>query len=346
MVKQPMPEQVVIVIDKTAGDLSAPEPGPGGPPTSGKTPGALRSRSRAGSSAPTANARRRSTTAPESPRHTHVSRIGRYALLEKIGQGGMGAVYRAYDPVTERIVAVKVLLWGTMANRLERQRFLQEARAAAHLNHPGIVRVLDTGVHEGCPYFTMEYVAGPSLHAVLEEQGPYQVQAALQLLATIATAVHYAHGQGIIHRDLKPANILLEDGHAPRVIDFGIAAHEGEVLDEVGSGRLGGTPAYMSPEQATIGLARTGPRSDVFSLGALFFHMLTGYPPPTGFLERGPQFTAELLEVSRQKRHGTRLYAEALMLSSKAMALDPADRYGSALELSQEARRLLSLPAR
>lgn len=254
----------------------------------------------------------------------------------------MGAVYRAYDPTSERTVAVKVLLWGTMANRLERQRFLLEARAAALLNHPGIVRVLDTGVHEGCPYFTMEYVDGPSMRDVLEKQGPFPVEEALQMLAHIATAVHYAHGRGIVHRDIKPANILLQEGALPRVIDFGIAGYECEDLDGLGaSERGGGTPQYMSPEQAGATSAHISHLSDVYSLGALFFHMVMGHPPPTGLSGGAPKRTHASRELAQHKSSTSTLLAEALHLCAKAMAINPSHRYRSALELAQEAERLL-----
>lgn len=365
MVKVSEAKQFDSAMEETTRNRSSREGGSGGARASGRAAGSLRPRSRTGSSAVASGAdavadtgadavadaaadagaerrARRRSSASETPKKDRAKKIGRYSLLEKIGQGGMGAVYRAYDPRSEQVVAVKVLLWGTMANRLERHRFLLEARAAAHLDHPGIVRVLDAGVHEGCPYFAMEYVSGPSLRAVLEEQGPIPVQTALRMLADISGAVHHAHVRGIVHRDLKPANILLQDGKLPRVIDFGIADCEHEEMGRlVSSGHCGGTPLYMSPEQASGSPVQTSPLSDVYSLGALFFHMLTGSPPQVGVSGLGRLRSVNRLERVLQGDGGEALWTAALHLSHKAMAVEPADRFASALELSLEADRLL-----
>ncbi|MFM7204968.1 MAG: serine/threonine-protein kinase, partial [Myxococcota bacterium] len=227
---------------------------------------------------------------------THTS-IGRYLLIEELGRGGMGIVFRAYDPLLRREVALKALLQGSMARPLERRRFLREAQAIARLKHPGLIPILDSGIEHGCPFFTMELIRGNTLRQRLEQPHSFSPQQAAHLIASLARAAHHAHEQGIIHRDIKPANILLESAETPRLGDFGVAwlderaapaaelltLHEGEGSERPGEhlpGALVGTPAYMAPEQAQRLPQALGPWSDVYSMGAVLFHMLVGTPPP------------------------------------------------------------------
>ncbi|RMD66929.1 serine/threonine protein kinase, partial [Candidatus Parcubacteria bacterium] len=209
--------------------------------------------------------------------------IGRYHILEQVGQGGMATVYKAYDTRLERDVALKVIRRGAFPpDDLDRilKRFEREAKSLARLSHPHIVKVLEYGEHEGSPYLVLEYLAGGTLKEQLTRQIPWDEAAAL--LLPIARALHYAHQQGFIHRDIKPANILLTAEGQPLLSDFGIAkllTHE-ETQTLTGTGVSVGTPEYMSPEQGLGGEADA--RSDVYALGIVFYEMLTGRKPFQG----------------------------------------------------------------
>ncbi len=206
------------------------------------------------------------------------SRFGDYELLQEIGRGGMGVVFRARQISLNREVAVKMILRGQMATAADRDRFRAEAEASARLEHPGIVPVYEVGEYEGRPYFTMKYIRGATLAQRLAE-GPLPQREAAAVLAAVARAVDFAHKRGVLHRDLKPSNILLDEQGEPHVSDFGLAKQitEGESLTRTGA--VLGTPAYMAPEQAAGARGQVGPASDVYSLGVILYSMLTGRPP-------------------------------------------------------------------
>jgi serine/threonine-protein kinase len=191
-----------------------------------------------------------------------------YEVEEELGRGGMGVVYRARHLGLGRTVALKMILASHLATPEDERRFLDEARAAAALRHPGIVQVHDFGRHEDRPFFTLEFCPGGSLADRLRG-GPLPPREAARMVATLARAVHAAHEAGIIHRDLKPANVLIADDCSPKVADFGLAKR----LDADSRSHTGtavGTPSYMAPEQ--IGDAkRVGPPSDIYGLGAVLY---------------------------------------------------------------------------
>ncbi len=212
--------------------------------------------------------------------------FGDYELLEELGHGGMGIVYKARQRSLNRIVALKMIRDSRLAQGQTVERFYPEARAAAALDHPGIVPIYGVGQHDGRHYFTMALVEGTNLEAAVRQEGPPTPEAAAALVAAVADAVEYAHRHGVIHRDLKPENILLEGrlcGAAgpdrPRVTDFGLAKHTGEVSGLTGPGEVMGTPDYMAPEQARGDHRAIGPRTDVHALGAILYFLLTGRPP-------------------------------------------------------------------
>ena len=196
-------------------------------------------------------------------------RFGDYELLEELGRGGMGIVYRARQHHPERTVALKMILRGELASAEDLARFQREAQAAARLEHPHI---------DGQAYFSMRYVEGTTL-ARLVAQGPLPPREAARLVAVIARAVHYAHQNDILHRDLKPSNVLIDRDGQPHVTDFGLAKRVagGESLTRTGA--VVGTPSYMAPEQAVDSRGRVSPASDVYSLGAILYELLTGRPP-------------------------------------------------------------------
>src|SRR6266571_808792 len=207
--------------------------------------------------------------------------FGDYALLEEIARGGMGIVYRARQVSLDRIVAVKMLLFGPLSSPEFVKRFRAEAAAAASLQHPNIVAIHEVGVHQGQQFFAMDYVEGQSL-AKLLANGPLPARNAASYLKTIAEAIHYAHERGILHRDLKPSNVLIDANDQPRVTDFGLARRlEGDSELTV-TGQVLGSPNYMPPEQATARRGKASRRSDVYSLGAMLYHLLTGRPPFVG----------------------------------------------------------------
>lgn len=205
-------------------------------------------------------------------------RLGDYELVEEIGRGGMGVVYRARQISLQREVAVKMVLRGQLASAADLARFRAEAEAAARLDHPGIVPVYEVGESDGRPFFSMKYVSGRTLAQVLAE-GPMPPREAARLLCDVCRAIDYAHRQGVLHRDLKPSNILIDEQGRPHVTDFGLAKQAADAASLTKTGAVLGTPAYMAPEQAAGNRGQVGPASDVYSLGTILYHMLTGRPP-------------------------------------------------------------------
>ena len=204
--------------------------------------------------------------------------IGDYQLIEEIGRGGMGVVFRADQISLDREVALKMILPGRLASEADLERFLAEALAMARLEHANIVPVYDVGDIDGRPFFSMQLVDGETL-ADLVADGPLPQRESAELIAAVAHAIHFAHRQGVLHRDLKPSNILVSSNGTPLVTDFGLAKQSGSGTDLTRSGVLIGTPAYMSPEQAGGRRGAIGPASDVYSLGCVLYFALTGRPP-------------------------------------------------------------------
>lgn len=208
--------------------------------------------------------------------------LGSYVLESEIGRGGMGIVYRALRKSDEEIVAIKMILKGDFASPIERDRFRAEAEAAERLDHPNIVPIFEIGEFEGRSFFCMKYIEGQTLSDRLL-RGPMLSKRAGEVMAQISGAIQYAHRNGVLHRDLKPSNILLDDEGAAFVADFGLAKLSTEKHTSLTkSGAVLGTPSYMSPEQAAGTRGQVGVSSDVYSLGAILYHMLTGRPPFLG----------------------------------------------------------------
>jgi serine/threonine protein kinase/WD40 repeat protein len=298
-------------------------------------------------------------------------RMGEYELLEEVARGGMGVVYRARQLGLNRTVAVKVLLAGQFADATFLQRFRREAEAAASLSHPNIVAIHEVGEHEGRPYFSMELIEGRSL-AELVHENPLPAREAAQLVKTIAEAVHFAHERGVLHRDLKPANVLVDAQGAPHVTDFGLAkfvaqasppASSGGVpvarpdsgrgrpedpqagtpalQDLTLSGQVLGSPNYMPPEQADPKCGPTTAASDVYSLGAILYQLLTGRAP---FMAE--TMTQTLRLVAEGEPVVPRLLNPALSrdletICLKCLEKEAPRRYASARELAEELGRFL-----
>jgi serine/threonine-protein kinase len=267
--------------------------------------------------------------------------FGRYELCEEIGRGGMGIVYRARQKALGSSVALKLMRSHQFATDEEVSRFYAEARAAAALKHPNIVCVHDVGEHLGQHFLTMDLVGGQSLAGRLAQE-PLPPREAATLLAAVARAVEYLHQHQVIHRDLKPSNILLDDDGQPHVADFGLAKVFAADNRETTSGTILGTPSYMAPEQAAGHSRRVTPRSDVYSLGAILYEMLTGRPP---FHADNPLDTVlQVLEVDPPplRREHPEIPAELESICLRCLEKAPERRISSAVELADELERYLA----
>jgi serine/threonine-protein kinase len=283
--------------------------------------------------------------APERP-GPNGKTFGDYELLEEIGRGGMGVVYRAWQKSLRRVVALKMILRGEHATPEDVARFQVEAQAAAHLEHPGIVPIYGAGEVEGQAYFCMRLVEGETLAALLA-RGPLRPREAVALLAEISRAVGFAHQRGILHRDLKPSNILIDSDGRPHVTDFGLAkrvAAEG-VPPGTGlthTGAIVGTPAYMAPEQITVSRGKPSPASDVYSLGVLLYEMLTGRPP---FQAPTPVDTLLLVldqDPLRPAMLNPRVDADLELICLKCIQKAPELRYAGASDLAADLEAYLN----
>ena len=207
--------------------------------------------------------------------------FGDYELLEEIGRGGQGVVYRAHQKSLNRTVALKVIGLGPWATEAHLKRFRREAEAAANLDHPFIVPIHEVGERDGCCYFSMNFVEGGQLDEVVR-RAPMSIRQAAELIAKVARTVHYAHEHGILHRDIKPGNILLDAKGEPHLTDFGLARLVEAESTVTRTLEVMGTPSYMAPEQAAGNNAAVSKATDVYGLGAVFYELLTGHPPFAG----------------------------------------------------------------
>lgn len=270
------------------------------------------------------------------------TRLGRYSLIEPLGAGGMGVVYRARDEKLERTVAIKILASGFLTSESMRSNFRREALALARLNHPNIAALYDVGEQDGVDYLVMECVQGQSLRARLQD-GPLPAAEATRITVEIAEALEEAHEQGVIHRDLKPANVMISPRGRAKVLDFGVAkllAGPEATQSLLQTSGLVGTPLYMSPEQA-LGKS-VDARTDLWSLGALYYETLTGRPPFQGntALAVLQAIASDRPAPVRQIRPETPEAAERII--QRSLEKDPARRYGSAAAMAQDASALLA----
>src|ERR1043166_9179978 len=266
--------------------------------------------------------------------------VGDYELLEEIGRGGQGVVYRAHQNSLNRTVALKVIGLGPWTTEAHVKRFRREAEAAARLEHPCIVPIHEVGERDGSCYFSMKFIEGGQLDQVVARE-PMPPRSAVELIAKVARTVHYAHEHGILHRDIKPGNILLDAKGEPHLTDFGLArlvetestvTHTLEVL---------GTPSYMAPEQAVGNNSALTAATDVYALGAVLCQLLTGHPPLAGGT------TSETIKLlldtePRQPRvWNPKIDHDLSTICLKCLEKDPQRRYASALALAEDLERWL-----
>src|SRR6184192_1406172 len=271
---------------------------------------------------------------------TMLVELGDYELLEEIGRGAQGVVFRARQKSLNRTVALKVISLGQWASKAHLKRFRLEAEAAASLDHPSIVPIHEVGERDGSCYFSMKFVEGGQLDEVVR-RAPMSIRQAVELIVKVARIVHYAHQHGILHRDIKPGNILLDQKGEPHLTDFGLArlvesessvTHTLEVL---------GTPSYMSPEQAVENNAAVSSVTDIYGLGAVLYQLLTGQPPFAG----GATYETIKLLLDTEPRPprllNPKIDRDLSTICLKCLEKDPKRRYPSALALAEDLERWL-----
>ena len=273
-----------------------------------------------------------------------IEKIGRYKILEEIGRGGMGVVYKAYDPVIERNVALKMIRFQDFASPSEIEelkiRFRQEVKAAGKLSHPNIVTVYDVTEEEGVFCIVMEYVEGESVDRLLAKKRVINFEDSVRIIIKICEALDYAHKQGIVHRDVKPANIIITKDGVPKLMDFGIAKLADSTVTRTGSAL--GTPSYTSPEM--IKGERVDARTDIFSLGCVFYEMLTGeraFP--------GENITPIMYKILEEEptppiQLNKNLPSAVNSIISKALAKDLSVRYQTVNEFAMDLSTFIAHP--
>jgi tetratricopeptide (TPR) repeat protein len=300
--------------------------------------------------------------ADDRPGVTHAcgARFDGYELMEEVGRGGMGVVYKARQTALDRVVALKVIRLGGESGEPERRRFEGEARAIGRLHHPNIIQIYDVGEADGEPFLSLEFVDGESLARALGGL-PWPARRAAELVKTLAEAMHYAHGKGVIHRDLTPANVLLPVSRDPvgsadpalptgsrltggavaKITDFGLARLAAEGMPHTHSRTVLGTPSYMAPEQAEGKHAEIDARTDVYGLGAILYELLAGRAP---FRAATPLETLKQVveaEPARPTFLNPAVPRDLETICLKCLEKEPARRYASAAELAADLRRFL-----
>jgi serine/threonine protein kinase/tetratricopeptide (TPR) repeat protein len=266
--------------------------------------------------------------------------LGDYELLEEVGRGGQGVVFRARQKSLNRTVALKVISLGQWASKAHLKRFRLEAEAAARLEHPGIVPIHEVGERDGSCYFSMKFVEGGQLDEVARRE-PMPIRRAVELIAKVAHTVHYAHEHGILHRDIKPGNILLDAKGEAHLTDFGLARLVESESSVTQTLDVLGTPSYMAPEQAVGNNAAVSSATDVYGLGAVLYQLLTGHPPFAG----GTTYETIKLLLDTEPRQprllNPKIDRDLSTMSLKCLEKDPKRRYSSALALAQDLERWL-----
>ena len=267
--------------------------------------------------------------------------FGDYELLAKLGQGGMGVVYRAKQPSLQREVALKLLAAGPWSSDEFIKRFRREARAAASLQHPNIVTVFDIGEHDELNFFTMRLVEGPTLAEYLDAQPEMrEPRNVASIVRTVADAVDYAHRLGVLHLDIKPSNVLMDERGEPLVADFGLARQLG-VSMEIDNDEVAGTPGYMAPEQVRLDDARLSPATDVYGIGALLYECLVDAPPFEGTSVQETIDRVQSAPLTPVRNRDARVPKDLAAICERCLQRDPTRRYLSARSLADDLGRFI-----
>ena len=273
-----------------------------------------------------------------------LSDFGDYELLEEIGRGGQGVVYRARQKSLNRTVALKVIGLGQWATEAHLKRFRREAEAAARLDHPCIVPIHEVGERDGHCYFSMNFVEGGQLDEVVRDS-PMSTRQAAELIAKVARTVHYAHEHGILHRDIKPGNILLDKHGEPHLTDFGLARLVETESTVTRTKEVLGTPSYMAPEQAVGETRKLTSATDVYGLGAVLYQLLTGQPPFAG----GTTYETIRLLLDKEPRQprllNPKVDRDLSAICLKCLEKDPKRRYPAAAGLAEDLEHWLKARA-
>lgn len=280
----------------------------------------------------------------EGPTERRFPTIPGYEILSEIGRGAVGVVYKARQAKLDRIVALKVLLAGALADEQDLARFKSEALTVAQLQHPNVIQVFDVGEHECVPYIAVEYAGGGDLHKWLGKE-PLTMSGAVRLVYTLARAVGAAHQKRVVHRDIKPANILLSEKGVPKIADFGLAKQ----FDEQGrtiSGAILGTPYYMSPEQAAGQVRRIGPPADVYSLGVILYQCLTGRVPFPGDTVVDTLDRVRFAEPIPVQELRADTPPELALIVNRCLRKSPEERYQTADMLADDLARVDLTPVK
>src|SRR5262245_40051647 len=261
--------------------------------------------------------------------------FGDFELLEEIGRGGQGVVYRAHQKSLNRTVALKVIGLGPWTTEAHLKRFRREAEAAASLDHPSIVPIYEVGDREGSCYFSMKFVEGGQLDEVVG-RAPISIRQAAELIAKLARTVHYAHEHGILHRDIKPGNILLDAKGEPNLTDFGLARLVEGDSTITRTLEVMGTPSYMAPEQAAGEHTKISKETDVYGLGAVLYQLLTGHPPFSGGTSYETIWLLRDTEPRQPRLWNRKIDRDLSTICLKCLEKDPKRRYSSALVLAED----------
>jgi TolB-like protein/Tfp pilus assembly protein PilF len=280
--------------------------------------------------------------APNNKKSAHAAELlgelGDYELLEEIGRGGQGVVFRARQKSLNRTVALKVISLGQWASKVHLKRFRREAEAAASLDHPSIVPIYEVGERDGSCYFSMKFVEGGQLDEVVRRM-PMSIRQAAELIAKVARTVHYAHEHSILHRDIKPGNILLDAKGEPHLTDFGLARLVESESSVTQTLDVLGTPSYMAPEQAVGNNAAVSSATDVYGLGAVLYQLLTGHPPFAGGTTYETIKLLESTEPRSPRLWNPKIDRDLSTICLKCLEKDPKRRYSSALALAEDLER-------
>ena len=269
-----------------------------------------------------------------------ITTIDRYEIRDKLGQGAMAKVYKAYDPRIGRELAIKLLRKERIVDKEYLTRFQREAKAVGTLSHPNIVTVYDVGEFDNRPYIVMELLEGTPLDEVMTSSRKFSLRDALPIAMQLASALDYAHTRGIVHRDIKPSNIIISNNHEIKITDFGIAHFDsGEATQQTRMGDVLGTPQYMSPEQV-LGQKIDG-RSDLFSVGVILYQLLTGQRPFVGDTVATLMYQIANTAPQPMENLGTNIPASLRNIVNKLLAKSPDNRFQTGKELSESLSHVL-----